>query len=169
MSNILNSSAQRQLTRRQHERLWEFGKFRYNLSELKKDSRILSRLKYDKDGNLYSELDKRITSFPRCAEVVQCQNCGYFTLSGHDKLCPVCGRPVITVQHRLFVDPVEYAQEYQEIKNDLHVLIAKEFPPRERKFGYCHGIWEREQQILLEYYHIRWRTPAEMNPGVIFD
>ncbi len=35
--------------------------------------------------------------------------------------------------------------------------------------GACHILWGRQQAILREKYGIRWRTPAEMNPEVMFD
>jgi len=35
--------------------------------------------------------------------------------------------------------------------------------------GACHILWGRQQEILREKYGIKWRTPAEMNPNVIFD
>ena len=35
--------------------------------------------------------------------------------------------------------------------------------------GSCHILWERQQDILREKYGIKWRTPADMNPDVMFD
>jgi len=37
------------------------------------------------------------------------------------------------------------------------------------QMGYCHVLWGRQQEILKEKYGINWRTPAEMNPDVMFD
>ncbi|MBC8554768.1 MAG: hypothetical protein H8D23_34585 [Candidatus Brocadiales bacterium] len=35
--------------------------------------------------------------------------------------------------------------------------------------GSCHILWGRQQKILKEKYGIKWRSPAEMNPDVLFD
>lgn len=35
--------------------------------------------------------------------------------------------------------------------------------------GSCHILWGRQQRILQEKYGISWRSPAEMNPDIIFD
>ena len=35
--------------------------------------------------------------------------------------------------------------------------------------GYCHQFWGRKKEILREEYGIDWKTPAEMNPGWLFD
>jgi hypothetical protein len=35
--------------------------------------------------------------------------------------------------------------------------------------GLCHRIWARTKALLRERHGIEWRSPAEMNPGVIFD
>ena len=35
--------------------------------------------------------------------------------------------------------------------------------------GACHILWGRQQKILSEKYGIKWRSPADMNPDVMFD
>ena len=35
--------------------------------------------------------------------------------------------------------------------------------------GFCHSYWPVRKRILKEKYNISWRTPAENNPGIIFD
>lgn len=35
--------------------------------------------------------------------------------------------------------------------------------------GAYHILWGRQQKILSEKYGIKWRSPAEMNPRVMFD
>ena len=35
--------------------------------------------------------------------------------------------------------------------------------------GRCHAIWEAQARILWEEHDIKWFSPAEMNPGVMFD
>lgn len=36
-------------------------------------------------------------------------------------------------------------------------------------FGSCHAFWPAKQRILLEQHGISWRTPAQMNPNVLYD
>jgi hypothetical protein len=38
-----------------------------------------------------------------------------------------------------------------------------------KRMGYCHIYWRTKKRILRDKYHIIWRTPVELNPGVIFD
>jgi hypothetical protein len=35
--------------------------------------------------------------------------------------------------------------------------------------GSCHILWGRQKQILEKRYGIKWRSPAEINPDVVFD
>jgi len=37
------------------------------------------------------------------------------------------------------------------------------------QMGFCHVFWSTKKGILKEKYGIEWKTPAEMNPFVIFD
>jgi hypothetical protein len=36
-------------------------------------------------------------------------------------------------------------------------------------WGVCHLVWPVQKRILKEKYGIVWRTPAEMNPEILFD
>ncbi len=38
-----------------------------------------------------------------------------------------------------------------------------------RGIGFCHLLWETQKELLSTKYGIRWMTPAEMNPDVLFD
>lgn len=67
-------------------------------------------------------------------------------------------------------DPVEQSIFYKQIEKELEELMqAENSPDRPYLMGSCHSIWKRKQQILLERYHICWRTPDEMNPHIHFD
>lgn len=37
------------------------------------------------------------------------------------------------------------------------------------KLGYCHLLWEKQKEILLHKYGIKWESPAENNPMIMFD
>ncbi len=36
-------------------------------------------------------------------------------------------------------------------------------------FGGCHALWAEQQRILRDEHGIEWKSPADLNPGVIFD
>lgn len=38
-----------------------------------------------------------------------------------------------------------------------------------RGIGFCHLLWETQKDLLKTKYGIDWKTPAEMNPEVLFD
>lgn len=66
-------------------------------------------------------------------------------------------------------DPKEKDRKYRDIilkaeqEAERNVTIPKD------RLGYCHALWSEQKRILKEKYNIAWRTPAEMNPDVIFD
>lgn len=39
----------------------------------------------------------------------------------------------------------------------------------EKNLGYCHTYWETKKRILKEKHHLKWKTPAELNPFIRFD
>lgn len=41
--------------------------------------------------------------------------------------------------------------------------------PIERYLGFCHTFWQERKEVFKELYGIDWKTPAEMNPGAMFD
>lgn len=68
-------------------------------------------------------------------------------------------------------DPVEddpqYAAAFAAIDAEVDALLADH--PQRGAEGFCHVRWETKKRLLEERHGIRWRTPAEMNPHVIFD
>jgi hypothetical protein len=38
-----------------------------------------------------------------------------------------------------------------------------------KRQGLCHGQWAAMKRILRERHGITWRSPADMNPDVLFD
>lgn len=47
--------------------------------------------------------------------------------------------------------------------------IELEDHPEKNAMGFCHIFWAVRKRILREKYHINWQSPAEKNPGVLFD
>ena len=37
------------------------------------------------------------------------------------------------------------------------------------EMGFCHVFWETKKRILREKYGIRWQSPPDMNPIMLFD
>lgn len=42
-------------------------------------------------------------------------------------------------------------------------------PEDEWWFGSCHTFWKHKKRILREKYHMRWRSPQDLNPYSCFD
>lgn len=69
---------------------------------------------------------------------------------------------------RLLFDPVERTEDYEnailEVEAECNAAL-KETP---RGMGFCFAYWSEKRRILAEH-GIEWRSPAAMNPGVMFD
>jgi hypothetical protein len=64
-------------------------------------------------------------------------------------------------------DPVEDTPEYKAVIKEVAALTERELNGR-RGLGTCHYYWSIKKRLLAER-GITWRSPAEMNPGVLFD
>lgn len=65
-------------------------------------------------------------------------------------------------------DSVEKTEEYRRVMEEIQPVLDKEFPKEDYRMGICHRIWMRKKRLLAQS-GIDWKTPAEMNPDVIFD
>lgn len=68
-------------------------------------------------------------------------------------------------------DPIEDDPRYKSVFEGIDAEvdeILKDHPLRGR-MGFCHIIWDTEKEILKQKYGISWKTPAEMNPHILFD
>ena len=69
-------------------------------------------------------------------------------------------------------DPIERDPKYRDIfaKIDAEVTLAlRDSQIKEGDLGYCHTFWHKKKEILRKKYKIHWKTPAEMNPFILFD
>ncbi|MBN1849963.1 MAG: hypothetical protein JW932_15425 [Deltaproteobacteria bacterium] len=76
-----------------------------------------------------------------------------------------------TKETSILHDPTEGDPRYKEIFetiDDEVNEILKDHPMR-GKMGFCHIFWETKEEILKKKYGIVWKSPAEMNPHIIFD
>jgi len=75
------------------------------------------------------------------------------------------------VDHAMNYDSIEDDADIQPIlalaSDDAHAELAAQ--GQSGGLGYCHGFWPVKKRILREKYQVEWRSPAEMNPGVMFD
>ena len=71
----------------------------------------------------------------------------------------------------LYYDPIEEDPRHAEVfsKIDAEVDKALGITSQGGGRGYIHVIWETKKRILKWKYKIDWRTPAELNPHVMFD
>lgn len=69
------------------------------------------------------------------------------------------------------IDEIENTQEYLNIKEELEkqIYIYIQNNKLNNKIGACHYIWEYKKELLKMKYNIDWKSPAELNPEVIFD
>ena len=69
----------------------------------------------------------------------------------------------------LLYDPVENTVEYQKIANELESELFKLMQHVECKMGRSYKYWSLKKRILKQKYNIDWKSPPEMNPGIIFN
>lgn len=65
-------------------------------------------------------------------------------------------------------DPVEDTAEYKKIEAELEQKIKDKIGDNDM-FGFCHIYWDTKKIILKKDYNIDWKSPAELNPHIIFD
>ena len=69
----------------------------------------------------------------------------------------------------LLYDPVEDTVEYQNIRDELESELFKLMQNVDVKMGRSYKYWSLKQRILKQKYNIDWKSPPEMNPGIIFN
>jgi len=68
-------------------------------------------------------------------------------------------------------DPIEKDPVFKEIFESIDKDVEESLKdhPLKGRIGYCHIFWEKKKKMLWKKYRIDWQTPAEMNPGTLFD
>ncbi len=68
-------------------------------------------------------------------------------------------------------DPIEddprHAAVFARIDGEVDALLADH--PQRGAEGFCHVRWAAKKRLLKERHGLDWRSPAELNPHVIFD
>lgn len=66
-------------------------------------------------------------------------------------------------------DPKEDNPKLRNIFEKAEEEVHRTLADHPRGLGFCHTYWIEKKRILKEKYGIDWKSPAEMNPDVIFD
>jgi hypothetical protein len=71
-------------------------------------------------------------------------------------------------------DPVEddprYLEVLDEVEQETKTRMKKDgWPDKPTFLGWCHLYWGYKKRVLWEKHGISWRSPAEMNPGLLYD
>lgn len=87
-------------------------------------------------------------------------------------------KPIRTISFAF--DSVEHSPEYKAIEKQVEREIQEILDEQDREFmdkhgcepirgmGFCHRYWAIKREVLARH-GIKWRSPAEMNPHVMFD
>lgn len=66
-------------------------------------------------------------------------------------------------------DPVEYTYKWEEIYYEVEEYLNERFANAPRQMGFCFKYWSVKREYLKENFNIDWKSPAQMNPRVVFD
>lgn len=66
-------------------------------------------------------------------------------------------------------DPIERDPEISPLIDQADKVAQQELANEKQRKGFCHLYWRTKKRILKEQFGVDWKTPAEMNPGVLFD
>ncbi|MBD1812991.1 hypothetical protein NDA07_01485 [Microcoleus vaginatus DQ-U2] len=66
-------------------------------------------------------------------------------------------------------DPIEDDPKFKSIIEAAEREAEAELANEPEVLGYCHQFWSTKTRILKEKYGVDWKSPAEMNPDVLFD
>lgn len=66
-------------------------------------------------------------------------------------------------------DPIELTARWEEIIDEVEQKVQKQLADTPRGMGFCHAYWYTKGNVLRDDYGLEWRSPAIMNPRVLFD
>ena len=65
-------------------------------------------------------------------------------------------------------DPIEWTKEYENVIDEADKEAYSHLDDCPRGMGFCFGYWAEKRNALARR-SINWRSPQQMNPGVLFD
>jgi len=66
-------------------------------------------------------------------------------------------------------DPIEWTQEWEDVIDDVDRVVYHNLRDQPRGMGFCHGFWHERYRVMKTLFNMDWRSPAVMNPRVLFD
>ncbi len=66
-------------------------------------------------------------------------------------------------------DPVEWTARWEEVIDEVDKIVDSRLEDHPRGMGFCHACWHERAAVLSDQFGIEWRSPARMNPRVLFD
>lgn len=70
-------------------------------------------------------------------------------------------------------DPIEDTPEFKAVIKEVEMLakvaLERDGITKEMYRGWYTHFWDCKKKILKEKYGIKWKTPYEMNPDIIYD
>ena len=75
----------------------------------------------------------------------------------------------IESQSMLKSDPIEWTLEWESIIDKADSMVFSELKDTPRGMGFCFAYWSKRREILEREFGVEWRSPAVMNPRVMFD
>lgn len=66
-------------------------------------------------------------------------------------------------------DPVEWTARWEEVIDEVDKIVDSRLEEHPRGMGFCHACWHERAAVLSEQFGFEWRSPARMNPRVLFD
>lgn len=66
-------------------------------------------------------------------------------------------------------DPVEWTARWEEIIDKADKIVYERLADHPRGMGFCHAFWHERSEVLEKEFGFAWRSPAIMNPRVMFD
>ena len=75
----------------------------------------------------------------------------------------------IREEGHLHHDPVEWTARWESVIDKADHLVDEALADMPHGMGFCHSVWHTRANFLREYFDIEWRSPAVMNPRVMFD
>lgn len=66
-------------------------------------------------------------------------------------------------------DPIEFTYRWEDIYYDVEKRLNERFENAPRQMGFCFMFWNAKRELLKTEYGIDWKSPAQMNPRVMFD
>jgi hypothetical protein len=67
------------------------------------------------------------------------------------------------------VDPIDEHPAYAIVREKVDAQVEEQLRDHPKGLGYCHTYWRTKRRILKEQYQVDWKSPAELNPNIIFD